>query len=127
MKFSVVLTQDPFASQSGVTALRFCQAVLARGHQIQRVFLFQQSVYQANQLSSVEFGECDLAMEWSQLALQHQIDMVVCATSALKKGIIDTQEANKRGQVANLASGFTLGGLGQYVDSLYSSDRVVTF
>lgn len=123
MKFSIVIGSDPFATQSGVTALQLCRAIIAANHQVYRIFFFQQGVLQANSYSRVEGSECDLHAEWQQLATTHKIDMVACVASALKRGILDQQEAKQAS--SNLSNACVLGGLGQYIDAVLNSDRVI--
>jgi tRNA 2-thiouridine synthesizing protein D len=49
-------------------------------------------------------------------------------TSALKRGVIDLQEARRYEKTAsNLSERASISGLGQLVDALQNSDRVLNF
>ncbi len=128
MRLSLLLLGAPQSSQSGGTALRFARAALQAGHQIYRVFLYHDAVLTGNSLTTPPQDETDLPVEWQQLAAQHNIDLVVCVSSALKRGILDIEEAKRyEKSAANLHTGFEISGLGQLVDASFGSDRLITF
>jgi tRNA 2-thiouridine synthesizing protein D len=61
---------------------------------------------------------------------EHGWPASVCVGAALKRGISDSEEARRTGLndvSGTLADGFTLVGLGDWVDALTQSDRVVHF
>ncbi|SFX04424.1 sulfurtransferase complex subunit TusD [Marinospirillum alkaliphilum] len=118
----------PYTSQAPLSALRFARAALAAGHQIQRVFFYQDGVLLANALTCPPQDETHLTREWQQLAANHQLELLVCVAAALRRGILDQKEAARHGLAHhNLAEGFTLAGLGQLVDGMSSTDRLMTF
>lgn len=128
MIFSLLLTGAPYSTQSSSTALRFARTAIAQGHSIYRVFFYHDAVLCASRLATPAQDESNICQQWQQLAAQHQIDLVVCVASALKRGIIDTTEAkryNKDGD--NLAAGFTISGLGQLMDACLASERLISF
>ena len=54
--------------------------------------------------------------------------MVVCIAAALKRGILNQEEAERYEKPAhNLRDGFAISGLGQLVDAALMSDRLITF
>ena len=62
------------------------------------------------------------------LASGHQIELIVCVASALRRGILDATESERYEKSDhNLAPGFEISGLGQLIDSSLSADRLVTF
>ena len=72
--------------------------------------------------------EDDRLAAWLALANEHNVELVLCISSALKRGILDEAEAQrheKTGATAHPA--FTIGGLGQFVDASAQADRLVTF
>ena len=65
---------------------------------------------------------------WVELAEQHRIELVLCVTSALRYGILDDGEARRHERpAASIHPSFTISGLGQLVDAVAGSDRLVTF
>ncbi len=68
-----------------------------------------------------------LAAQWGEFAAQENVDLVVCVASALKRGIVDSDESRRYNKPSgNLASGFNLSGLGQWIDACINADRVLT-
>lgn len=112
MKFTVIVNAHP-ASLTAHSALRFCRAVLANGHALYQVFFYGDGVF-----NGMAGEQTALYREWTQLIKENQIDVICCAGSAERKGL-------RSG--ADLADGFTISGLGQMIDALVHSDRVMTF
>ena len=71
----------------------------------------------------------DSSVEFIQnLEKKYNVDLVVCIAAALKRGLLNEQEALRYEKPAfNLAKGFEISGLGQLVDAAVISDRLVTF
>ncbi|PSL09983.1 tRNA 2-thiouridine synthesizing protein D [Marinobacterium halophilum] len=128
MIFTLVVHTAPYQSPTAATALRFARAVIAGGHQIHRVFFYRDGVYNANALASPPRDEQHIPQQWQQLAEEHQLDMVVCIAAAVRRGILNADEAKRYEKDGyNLAEGFELSGLGQLVEASLKSDRVITF
>jgi len=128
MKFSIVVQSSPFSGQSPATALRFAKSLLAQGHELYRVFFYSDATLISNQLISPPQDEINLPAEWSDLAEQYQLDLVVCIAAAVKRGVLNEGEAKRYSKKhSNLNTCFELSGLGQLADAIVNSDRVVTF
>lgn len=128
MIISVMVTGSPVSQQAAQSALSFCEAALSAGHQIYRVFFYEDAVYVGTALSVSPQDERNLNVAWSEFVQRHQLDAVICVASALKRGILNNSEASRyQKQAANLADGFDVSGLGQWVDACLNSDRVVSF
>jgi len=128
MKFTIVITGAPYTTQAPHSAWRFTKAVLESGHYIHRVFLHGDGVLCASSLATAAQDEQDIHQLWHELATRHQLDIVVCIASALKRGIINARESERYNKEHfNLASSMQLSGLGQLIDGLHHSDRIVTF
>lgn len=126
--FALMVLGAPISTQSSNTALAFASAATQAGHRVSRVFFYHDGVYCANQFTIPPSGEKSLAERWSELAQAHQIDLVVCIASAVKRGLLDSSEAQRHRKAAgNIQSGFALSGLGQWVEACLVADRIVTF
>lgn len=126
--FSLAVYAAPYSSQASYSALRFAQAVLAQGHELHRVFFYQDGIHNSTNLAAPPQDEFNLVSAWQQLAHQHRVDLVICIAAALRRGVINEEEAkryNKPGN--NLADGFSISGLGQLLEAAVSSDRLITF
>ncbi len=128
MKFSLVILGAPYSRQASATALRFAKAAINKDHSIERVFFFDDGVYNSNALTVAPQDETNIPEEWSLLSTSHNIDMIACVSSALKRGIIDQTEAKRyEKEAANISEGTEISGLGQLVEATLLSDRVITF
>lgn len=128
MIISVLVTGSPVSQQCAQSALSFCTAALASGHTLYRVFFYEDGVHAGSALTVVPQDERNLNSAWSDFIQQHQLDAVICVASALKRGILNNSEATRyQKPAANLAAGFEISGLGQWVDACLNSDRVVSF
>ncbi len=128
MIFSLAIYSAPFSSQASDSAYRFADALLAEGHTLYRVFFYQEGVHNSSCLLTPAQDEPNLFSKWQTLAAKHKIDLVVCIAAALKRGILDKDEAERYERSAhNLGDGFIISGLGQLVDAALMSDRLISF
>jgi len=128
MKFSLAIYAAPYSSEGSSTAYRFAQTALAQGHDIYRLFFYSDGVHNASSLAAPPQDELQLPEHWQQLINTHDIDAVVCVASALRRGILNTEEAQRYDKsTSNMLEGFDISGLGQLVDAAVHSDQVITF
>ena len=128
MKFSLLIHSSPFRSQNHQTAIRFAHALLEEGHELYRVFFQHEAVLIGNCLITPAQDEYNQQQAWQDLHKEHGTDLVLCVSSAIKRGVMNEFEA-KRYELpfANLADGFEISGLGQLIDACDASDRVISF
>jgi len=128
MKFGILVTEGPYQHQASDTALQFCRAALEKGHEIMRVFFYNDGVNNATRYTTPPQDDRNVVDSWSALAKDHNIDLVVCVAAAQRRGIVDEGEAQRNGKDGNnIADGFRISGLGQLVEAGIQCDRVVTF
>jgi tRNA 2-thiouridine synthesizing protein D len=128
MKYSILVNEGPYTHQASDSAYQFAKAVLAKGHEIFRIFFYHDGVNNATRLTTPPQDDRNIVNRWSKLAEEHKLDMVVCVAAAQRRGIVDEGEAKRNGKDAtNLAPGFRISGLGQLIEAGIQSDRLVTF
>ena len=128
MQFSIVVLASPTASQGSWSALQFCRTALAGGHDIPRVFFFQDGVGIASRLAQPPADEPSLIEGWQQLAADHDVELVICVSAGSRRGLLDPDEARRRGtEETNVADGFAVSGLGQLAEAVITCDRLMTF
>jgi tRNA 2-thiouridine synthesizing protein D len=128
MIFSLLVQQGPVGSPSSLAAYRFATAALAGGHTLLRVFFYGDGALHATRFAQPAAGQPELSQCWQELAREHGIDLVACVGSALRRGIVDTREAQRQKlEGSSLRDGFELSGLGQLVDAALRSDRLLSF
>ncbi|WP_373388037.1 sulfurtransferase complex subunit TusD [Pseudomonas alcaligenes] len=127
MKFAIALFA-PGHAPSSRRALRFAQAALAGGHEIVRLFFYQDGVHSASSNVVSPQDELDLPSEWREFVQQHQLDAVVCIAAALRRGVLNAEEAQRYGKpAANLPAPWELSGLGQLHEAAQTADRLLCF
>jgi tRNA 2-thiouridine synthesizing protein D len=128
MRFSILVLSAPHAAQAGDSAWHFAKAVVESGHELYRVFFYQDGCLHGNALAVPAQDEVDRVGRWATLADVHGADLVLCIASAVKRGVLDPGEADRHEKpAANAHPAFELSGLGQLVDAHINSDRLVTF
>lgn len=127
MKFAIALFA-PSHAPSSRRALRFAQAALDGGHEIARLFFYQEGVYSAAANVVSPQDELNLAGEWREFVQQHRLDAVVCIAAALRRGVLNAEEARRYDKpAANLEAPWELSGLGQLHEAAQMADRLVCF
>ncbi len=128
MKLGIVVSEGPYTHQAADTAYHFAKAALDKGHEVPRVFFYHDGVNVSTRLSVPPQDERHIQKNWTALAQENDIDMVVCIAAAQRRGILDENEAKRQGKgAANLAGGFRISGLGQLIEMGIECDRMVMF
>lgn len=128
LSYCLLVTGPAYGTQQASSALQFAQALLAEGHELKSVFFYREGVLNANQLTSPANDEFDLVRGWQQLSDVHQVALNVCVAAALRRGVVDAQQAAQLNLVgANLQPSFILSGLGELAQSVLTCDRVIQF
>lgn len=128
MNFAIQINAGPYASNAGLVAYRFIRAALQSQHRILQVFFYQDGIQHALRYALPPDDECNMRQLWSQLAAEHDIDLVVCISAAQRRGLLCLDEARRQGLSSDLAAdGFRIAGLGQWVDATLRADRCLVF
>lgn len=128
MRFSLLVNASPGQGQAQLSALRFAEAVLAAGHELSRVFFYGEAVLAGNRLNAPPGDETDITARWQALTKAHGVELSLCVAAALRRGVLNAEEALRWEKVGdNLAPGFALAGLGQLIEAMVESERLVEF
>ncbi|MGE6360049.1 sulfurtransferase complex subunit TusD [Psychrobacter glacincola] len=92
------------------------------------VFFYGDAAHTANDLRWQSADQINLTKEWQTLAEQFQLALPVCVSTALSRGISDTDNS-KRHQLNgdNLATGFSLVGLSELAMMMQGDCRLMQF
>jgi tRNA 2-thiouridine synthesizing protein D len=127
MKFAIAIFSPAHAPASR-RALLFAKAALAGGHEIVRLFFYQDGVHSASANVVAPQDEQDIAAQWRDFVTAHQLDAVVCIAAALRRGVLNEEEAQRyQRPAANVGAPWELSGLGQLHDGGQTADRLVCF
>ena len=128
MKFGILVNEGPYQHQASDTAYQFTKAALEKGHQIYRVFFYHDGVNNGTRLTTPPQDDRNITVRWTELAQEHDLDLVVCIAAAQRRGIVDEDEMKRQGKDANnIAPGFRISGLGQLIEAGIQSDRLMVF
>ncbi|PMZ89429.1 MULTISPECIES: sulfurtransferase complex subunit TusD [unclassified Pseudomonas] len=127
MKFAIAVFSAAHAPSSR-RALLFAQAALADGHEIVRLFFYQDGVYNASASVVTPQDELDLPKQWHAFVSDHQLDGVVCIAAALRRGVLNEEEARRyQREAVAVGAPWELSGLGQLHDAAQDADRLICF
>jgi tRNA 2-thiouridine synthesizing protein D len=128
MKFAIQINEGPFTHQASDSAYQFTKAALENGHEIFRVFFYHDGVNNGTMYGVPPADDRNVQRMWSELAEQHDLDLVVCVAAAQRRGIMDEDEARRHGKGAsNIAPRFRISGLGQLIEAGIQADRLMVF
>ncbi len=128
MKFGIVISEGPYTHQAADTGYQFVKSAIAKGHEVPRVFFYHDGVNVSTRLCVPPQDERNIQTNWTTLAKEHEIDLVVCIAAAQRRGLLDKDEAKRQGKDAdNIAEGFRISGLGQLIEMGIQTDRLITF
>ena len=131
----LLITADPSHPLAHL-ALRYARAYLtnaANNKDINdnitlNVFFYGDAAHTANGLRWQSADQINLTKEWQTLAEQFRLALPVCVSTALSRGISDTDNS-KRHQLNgdNLATGFSLVGLSELAMMMQGDCRLMQF
>lgn len=126
--FSLLVTANPYSAQGQFSALQFANEAVRQGHVLKRVFFYADGVLVASRLNCPPSDEYNLTKAWAKLAIEQDVELTVCVTAALKRGVVNQAEADRNALTGeNLDPAFELSGLGQLTEAMLESDRLITF
>lgn len=128
MKYTIQINASPYQSNGGETAYQFIKCAIEMGHEVIQIFFYQEGVYHAFRYATPPDDEMQIVTRWSALAQEYDIDLLVCISAAQRRGLLETTEAKRQGKQDNdVAEGFRIAGLGQWVEAMLVADRFIEF
>ncbi|MCB1676162.1 MAG: sulfurtransferase complex subunit TusD [Halioglobus sp.] len=128
MIYSLLVLSSPASGHGARHAAQFARSALRRGHTIYRVFFLDEGTFAGSAAAVFPQDEANPLQSWIELSEQHAVELILCVSSSLKRGLLDAGEAlrHERGG-PTMHPAFVISGLGQLVDAMSHSDRLVTF
>lgn len=128
MIYSLLVLSSPASGNTTRSAAQFAHALLRRGHRIERVFFMDEACHTGSVSLISPQDEQDPTGLWVDLAEIEGVELILCISSAIKRGLLDATETERYDKPsATIHPAFTLSGLGQLVDAAARSDRLITF
>jgi tRNA 2-thiouridine synthesizing protein D len=126
--YSLVVLSSPTGGLNSRNAAEFAHSAIERGHSIHRVFFLDEGVFAGSNTTVALHDQANPVERWVELAEKYAVDMVLCVTSALRRGVLDENESSRNDKPGPSAHpAFQISGLGQLVDAITESDRMITF
>jgi tRNA 2-thiouridine synthesizing protein D len=126
--YSLLVLSSPSSGRCAHTAAEFAACAIARGHSIHRIFFLDAGASTGSSHAIFPQDEEAPLKVWIELAEQHGVELILCVSSALKRGMLDQTEAKRYERSgATIHPAFIISGLGQLVDASANSDRMITF
>lgn len=131
----LLITKDPSHPLAHL-ALRYAQAYFEQtammdsnsDHDSLKLFFYADAAHMANRLRWQSADQINITKQWQALAAQHNISLPVCVSTALSRGISDSDNsARHQLQGDNLAQGFELVGLSELAMMMQGDCRLIQF
>ena len=125
MRYVLAVKSPIYGQQGAFLAYQFAKALIERKHEIAQIFFFQDGVSNGDGLVYPANDEFNLTQAWQALSAQHHIPLHLCVAASQRRGVVDALTA-KETDKTNLAEGFEITGLGEFMAMALKADRVVT-
>ena len=89
MKFGIMVNEGPYTHQASDSAYFFTKAALDKGHEIFRVFFYHDGVQNGTDFTTPPQDDRNVVKRWSELAQEHDLDLVLCVAAAQRRGLGD--------------------------------------
>lgn len=121
MQISILVQGSPTSTRACHSALDFAASVAGSEHNLFRVFFYQEAVTIGARHFDTPLDEPNLQTKWLNLSKRYDIELVLCVSAAHRRGISQADDHD------TVADGFTVSGLGQLIEAMLESDRLVSF
>ena len=92
------------------------------------IFFYADAAHTANRLRWQSADQSNITQEWQALAAQYNLVLPVCVSTALSRGISDTDNSSRHQlETENLATGFKLVGLSELAMMMQGDCRLLQF
>jgi len=124
----VLIVNSDVNSQGAYSAYVFAKELLKQQYKISQVFFYQDGISNTNALVCPASDEINLVALWQSLNIDFDVELICCVAASLRRGVVDAALQQEQ-QLAsfNLAQGFRLGGLGEFVAASATSDKLIQF
>ncbi|MGM8885292.1 sulfurtransferase complex subunit TusD [Psychrobacter sp. 1U2] len=128
---TLLITKDPSHPLAHL-ALRYAKVLLDKADENNelslQLFCYADAAHLANRLRWQSADQINLTQQWQDLARKHDIALPVCVSTALSRGITDSENSARHQLTGdNLADGFTLVGLSELAIMLQDDNRLIAF
>jgi tRNA 2-thiouridine synthesizing protein D len=128
MNYTILVTGPSYGTQNASTAFLFCQALVQTKNKLHSVFFYCDGVLNANRMITPASDEFNLIKAWQELNKKHKVNLYVCNSAALRRGVIqDEKILDGNVKKGNLALLFQITGLLELANAIKICDRIIQF
>ncbi len=124
--FTLIVHGEPDAA-SHLSAQNFIESAVELGHSIHSVFFYGDATSLCAQLTDDSQTKINTQKTWLKLSKQFNFPLQGCITTAIRRGVVDSLQAQQNGIHSNLLDGFELDGLGVLAESIFNNHRIIEF
>lgn len=125
MNYVLAVKSPVYGKQGAYLAYQFAEALIEKGHSIKQVFFFQEGVSNGNAFVYPASDEVNLLRYWQVFAEKYDVPLCLCVAASQRRGVVNEMTA-ENGNNHNLAEGFMITGLGEFMAATLNADRVIT-
>lgn len=115
--FVIFVNTAPLNSINGRHAIKFCQAAMAAGHQIQQIFFYGDGVNHANCHALPVSGETPTLAQWIDIKRISGAPLNLCITAAEKRGLVSAGNHHE-----SVSEAFSVCGMADYFSALHQNE-----
>ncbi|AXH82621.1 TPA: sulfurtransferase complex subunit TusD [Haemophilus influenzae] len=125
MRYVIAVKSPIYGKQGAFLAYQFANALIKKGHEISQIFFFQDGVSNGNALVYPANDEVNLQKHWQMFSITHNVPLHLCVAASQRRGVVDSLTTPTTDHY-NLAEGFIIAGLGEFMAASLKADRVIT-
>ncbi|OOF41523.1 sulfurtransferase TusD [Rodentibacter mrazii] len=125
MDYVLAVKSPVYGIQGAYLAYQFAEALIEKGHSIKQIFFFQEGVSNGNSFVYPASDEVNLQRYWQVFADKYDVPLYLCVAASQRRGVVNEMTAENR-KSHNLAEGFMITGLGEFMAAILNVDRVIT-
>ena len=125
MRYVIAVKSPIYGKQGAFLAYQFADALIKKGHEISQIFFFQDGVSNGNALVYPANDEVNLQKHWQIFYITHNVPLHLCVAASQRRGGVDNLTTSTTDHY-NLAEGFSIAGLGEFIAASLKADRVIT-
>lgn len=125
MNYVLAVKSPVYGTQGAYLAYQFAEALIERGHSVKQVFFFQEGVSNGNRFVYPAGDEVNLQQHWQAFSAKYDVPLCLCVAASQRRGVVNEMTAEDK-KSHNLATGFVITGLGEFIAATLNANRVIT-
>lgn len=125
MNYVLAVKSPVYGKQGAYLAYQLAESLIKKGHIVTQIFFFQDGVSNGNAFVYPANDEVNLTQSWQAFSQKYGVPLHLCVAASQRRGVVDATTA-KQAAHFNLAEGFIISGLGEFIAATLKADRLIT-